>query len=147
MNQIPKNSVVAHEINQYNHYLVPNSDIYDEKFFNMKVVKHISKECTRLLTGLYPDHKSVEVSVKNILSVMDSVYQQRPHVDINEMIKMVISFIVQHIKIEFETIENNNKLNIDVWLLDGSYGIVGHPEIKLNNKQHRRTYGDFDVRY
>lgn len=147
MNQVPKNSVIAHEIDVYNHYTVPNSDIYDEKFFNMGVVKHISKECTRLLTGLYPDHKSVEVSVKNILSVMDSVYQQRPHVDINEMIKMVISFIVQHIKIEFETIENNNKLNIDVILYDGSYGVSRINDIKLNNKKHRRTYADFDVRY
>ena len=78
---------------------------------------------------------------------MDSVYQQRPHVDINEMIKMVISFIVQHIKIEFETIENNNKLNIDVILYDSSYGISRINDIKLNNKKYRRTYADFDIRY
>ena len=78
---------------------------------------------------------------------MDSVYQQRPHVDINEMIKMVISFIVQHIKIEFETIENNNKLNIDVILYDGTYSLRRTPEIKLNNKKYRRTYADFDIRY
>ena len=147
MNQFPENKVVANEIDHFNHYLVPNSDIYDAKFFNIETVGHIQKECAKLLTGLYPDNQRVVVSVENILSVMDSVYQQRPHVNINELIKMVISFIVQHIKIEYETIENNNKLNIDVLLYAEDYGIRRIPIIKLNEKKFRRSYNTFDLRY
>ena len=49
MNQVPKNSVVANEIDHFNHSLVPNSDIYDDKFFNMKVVKHISKRMHKII--------------------------------------------------------------------------------------------------
>jgi len=147
MNLTPKNPVVANEIDRFNHYLVPNSDIYDSKFFNIEVVGHIQKQCAKLLDGLYPDKQRVMVSVENILSVMDSVYQQRPHVEITELIKMVISFIVQHIKIEYETIENNNKLNIDVLLYDGSYGIISKSPIKLNEKKFRRSYANFSIRY
>lgn len=148
MNQFPANDVVANEINHYNHYLAPNSDIFDKKFFNDNVVNHISQQCTKLLTGLYKGYKSITVSRENILSVMDSVYMTRPHQEINDMINAVISYIVQHIKIEYETIENNNKLDIDVLLYDGSYSIRRVPIIKTRNKQFLRVPpGNFDLRY
>jgi hypothetical protein len=147
MNQFPENKVVANEIDHYNHYLVPNSDIYDKNFFNEDSVKYISKGITKLLTGLYPGYKSIEVSRENILSVMDSVYLQRPHTDIEMMKKQVIAFIVQHIQIEYETIVNNEKLDKDVLLYDGSFGIRAVPMLKLNNKKFRRVYGNFDLRY
>ena len=71
----------------------------------------------------------------------------RPHTTIDYMKKSVIAFIVQHIKIEYETIKNNNKLDIDVLLYDNSFGIRRNPIIYLNNRNFKRYYGSFPLRY
>lgn len=148
MNRFPENDIVANEINHYNHYLVPNSDIFNKNFFNDNVVTYISQQCTKLLTGLYKGYKSITVSRENILSVMDSIYMTRPHQEINDMINAVISYIVQQIKIEYETIENNNKLDVDVILYSGEYGIRRVPQITVKNKKFLRVPpGNFDLRY
>ena len=51
------------------------------------------------------------------------------------MQKMVISFIVNSIAQEYETLEKNNSLSAWVQLYDTSTGMKKMDGIKLNNKQ------------
>jgi hypothetical protein len=57
----------------------------------------------------------------------------------DHMQKMVINYIVNAIKNEYETIENNNKLDIWVTKYDIESGLQQFNSTKLNYK--KRNYG------
>ena len=131
----------------YPRFPLPNKEIdhYSLEFFNSRNLAYISYEVTRLLKGVHPQNRNIIVSDKNILSVMDSVFANEPRTSWDNRVRMVIAYIVSHIKTEFETLKNNEKLDIEVQKYTGEYGIRKVPEIKLNTK--RATSFIFNPRY
>lgn len=136
--------LIDSEIGNYARYPIPFDRIRTD-YYNSNVMSHISDEVTKGLNGVHPDGKKIIVSKENILSVMDSIYEQYPHVPIPKVISMVVSFIIGHVKDEFETIEKNNKLNIEVLKYTGEYGIRKYPILKI--RENHPLYGVFDLRY
>ncbi len=124
---------------------------YSLDFFNERNILFASKEITRLLgpspniAAVNPTGKSIIVSNANILSVMDSIFNNNPRILDIDKLKMVVAYIVNYIKVEFETLENNKKLSIDVIQYAGDYGIRRVPMIKLNTK--RPTAFIFNPKY
>ena len=140
-------SLIPEMEKNYPRYVTENKDTfhYDSSFFNSKNILYISAECTRLLKGVHPRGLNIIVSDENIKSVMDSVAENNPRTSWDNQLRMVVAFIVSSIKIEFETIDKNEKLNIDVIQYAGDYGIRKTPMIKLNEK--RPTAFIFNPRY
>lgn len=140
----PTTCLAKKKMELYPRYPMPFQRV-ETKFFNSEVMNHISKDITKKLTGVHPQKKNIIVSKENILSVMDSIYEQNPHVTMEQKVGMVISFIVDQIKTEFETIEKNNALDIEVIKYSGEYGIRRYPILKTREKHP--LYGIFDIRY
>jgi|SRR3989344_3346746 len=108
---------------------------YPKEFFNEKVLLLISSEVTNQLRGIHQEGKNIIVPDKTILSVMDNIYNLESRIDINTMIKMVIVYIVEYIKNDFDIISKNNKLDIEVQKYTEEYGIRKVPSIKLREKR------------
>lgn len=132
---INKDDLVPYIIDRYPIYATPMADHFDYQYYDIKNVKYISDMCTNLLKGTHPDKKNIIVSDKDILSVMESIFENNPRVSTNIKTKMVIAYIVDAIKTEYETIEQNNKLDVEVIKYDGSYGIRKVSPVKTRNKR------------
>lgn len=143
--KLDKKDLIPYIISEYPIYTTPTSDHFNSCYYNTDNLTYISKEVTKLLKGVHPDGKNIIVSDKNIISVMESIYENNPRTSTNIMIKMVIAFIVNYIKNEFGTIEQNNNLDIEVIKYDGSYGIRKVPPITTN--KHRPTPFLFNMHY
>jgi hypothetical protein len=120
-----------------------NDDCY-YTFFSKRNILNISYEITRRLQGVHPDGKNIIVSDDNILSVMDSIYNNT-YKDVQKMTMMTIAYIVDYITTEFKTIEQNNKLNIWVTQYTDDWGIKQVSKIKIREK--RPTPMIFNMNY
>ncbi len=113
-------------------------------FFSRNNVLNISSEVTRRLQGVHPEGKNIIVSDENILSVMDSFYNNT-YKDVEKLTMLTIAYIVDTITSEFDTIKQNNKLNIWVTQYTDDYGIKQVPQIKIREK--RPTPMIFNMNY
>jgi hypothetical protein len=124
--------LLEHEFPRY----VGEQDFHFPKgYYTYDTLNNISRRVTQLLKGVHPEGKNIIVSDRNILSVMDSVFQARPRTSIQRMEEQVCAIIVNYIRDEFDTIESNHKLDIWVTKYDGTYGLQQTPKIKVNNKR------------
>lgn len=112
--------------------------------FSNDNIQFISNECTRRLAGVHPEGKNIIVSRENILNVLDTYYENGYH-DPAATTMMTISYIVEAISNEFQTIANNNQLNIWVQQYTDDWGIKQVPKIKLREK--RPTPMIFNMNY
>ena len=111
--------------------------------FSDHSIKFMSRMITHLLKGVHPEGKNIIVPDATIQSVADSVFQNTGQ-SVDVMQKMIINYIVQDFKTEYETIKKNNKLSIWVQKYDRSTGMKQFGDVKLNQKS-RNAY--FQMRY
>jgi hypothetical protein len=127
-----------HSINDKYRYSVWNSGDRYNTLMSDKSVQFMSKAITDFLKGVHPEGKNITVPNDTIRSVADSIYETSVQ-SADVMQKMVINYIVNWIKNEYETISKNNKLDIWVTKYDIDSGLQQFNGIKLNNKQ--RNWG------
>jgi hypothetical protein len=101
-------------------------------------LQFMSGVITENLKGVHPEGKNIIVPNDTIRSVADSIFQTSVQ-SADHMQKMVINYIANAIKNEYETIENNNKLDIWVTKYDIESGLQQFNSTKLNYK--KRNYG------
>jgi hypothetical protein len=118
-------------------------DVY-YTFFSKNTISYISDEITMRLKGVHPDGKNIIVSNEKIISVMDSIYKST-YRDVDKMVMMTISYIVDYISNEFQTERQNNNLNIWIGSRMNDYGMNYTPKIKLREK--RPTPFIFNMNY
>lgn len=118
-------------------------DVY-YTFFSKNTISYISDEITMRLKGVHPDGKNIIVSDEKIISVMDSIYKST-YRDVDKMVMMTISYIVEYISNEFQTEKQNNNLNIWIGSRMNDYGMNYTPKIKLREK--RPTPFIFNMNY
>ncbi len=106
-----KNFLQLGEINNYRYHKYEGRDRYNS-IFSKQTVEHISREITKRLKGVHPQNKNIIVPNDTILSVIDSVHMKTSNASLDVMIEMVINYVVNQIKIEYETTEKNNKLSV-----------------------------------
>jgi hypothetical protein len=109
------------------------SDVY-YVFFAKSTVDYISGEITRRLAGVHPEGKNIIVGDDKILSVMDSIYSNTFR-DVDKMVVMTISYIVDYITNEYEIERQNNNLSVWVNSRMNDYGMDYTPQIKLRDKR------------
>jgi hypothetical protein len=117
----------------YRYYGYQGDDRYNS-LFNDHSLKFMQDMISNALQGVHPQGKRIVVPIDTIRSVADSVFQTG-FANADQMQKMVISFIVNSIAQEYETITKNNSLSAWVQLYDTSTGMKKMDGIKLNNKQ------------
>jgi hypothetical protein len=134
------------EVNKlYPVYAVEDFNHYNPYYYTTENIRYISNKVTELLRGVHPDKKNIIVSDKQILSVMQSIFENNPRVSNLVKLNMVIAYIANYIKNEYEVIEQNDDLNIEVIKYTGEYGIRKVSSIKLNHK--RPTPFIFNMNY
>jgi hypothetical protein len=104
-------------------------------------VAFISKMITRGLHGVHPEGKNIIVPEATIRSVMDSIFQNTGQ-SAEVMQQMVINYIVDAIKTEYETEKRNNSYSAWVQKYDQETGMKQFSDVKLNNKM-RSPYMQF----
>jgi hypothetical protein len=102
-------------------------------FLNDSSIKYMSQVITDMLRGIHPEGKNIVVPNETIISVADSVLQNSPQ-KADVMQQMVISYIVDWIKTDFENTEKNNKYSIWVQKYDEDTGLQRFNDVKLNKK-------------
>jgi hypothetical protein len=102
--------------------------------YSKETVSKISIEITKRLNGVHPEDKNIIIPVYTISSVIDAIYNKTPHVELDVMIEMVINYIVNQVKTDYETTQQNNKLSIWVTNYDVTSGMQRFSAPKLNNK-------------
>ncbi len=123
-----------HSINRnYRYFAWSSGDRYDA-LFSDKSIKFMSEFITAQLKGVHPEGKNIIVPEATIRSVADSIYETSQQ-SADVMQKMVINYITSAIKLEYETIQNNQKLDIWVTKYDLESGLQQFNGYKLNNKQ------------
>lgn len=103
-------------------------------FFSEQNIRYISEQVTQRLEGVHPDHKHIIVPADKIIWVMDSMFRSNV-LDVDKLTMMTISYIVDHIKSEYQMEETNNKLNIWVTQYTTDTGMQRIPQIKLRDKR------------
>ncbi len=103
-------------------------------FFSKDSIDYISEQITTRLTGTHPEGKNIIIPTDKIISVMDSIYQNT-YRDVDKMIMMTISYIVDYIKAEYQIEQQNDNLNIWVTNFLPQYGMRQTPKIKLREKR------------
>jgi hypothetical protein len=138
----------------FQRYVGWNGDsLCNEEFFSAKTIKYISSKISEYLKGVDPQNRKIVVSDNNIINVMNSINENyRPQtgdifgrynipnrpIDHNqEMINQTINLIVNDVKNNLETEENNKKLTIwtTVYGDFNEQGLRSHPPIKIRNKK------------
>jgi len=126
------------ELNGNYRYILYNRDAGERYpvLMSPESFRFMSKEITRQLAGVHPEGKNIIIPDHTIKSVADSVYEANP-MAVDVLQQMTINYIVNQIKTEFETIQQNNKLSIWVQRYDTSTGLQRLNGIKLNNKSKK----------
>lgn len=119
------------------------SDRYLALFSN-KSIDFMSRMITLGLTGVHPEGKNIIVPHETIRSVADSVYQATGQ-PADVMQKMIVSYIIDDIKTEYQNTAKNYSYSAWVQKYDQSTGLRQFDDIKLNNKS--KTSGYFQLRY
>lgn len=123
-----------HSIQQnYRYFAFNPGDRYNMLMSNNSI-SVMSKYITEGLKGVHPDGKNIVVPDDTIRSVADSVYETSVQ-SANVMQKMVINYVINWIKNEYETIEKNNTYDIWKTKYDLDSDLQQFNGVKLNNKQ------------
>ena len=109
--------------------------------FNDRSIKFMGQMITKGLAGVHPEGKNILVPESTIQSVADSVYQNTGQ-SAQVMQEMVISYIVDSIKTEYENTQRNYSYNPWVQKYDQETGLKQFSDVKLNNKM-RSAYMQF----
>jgi hypothetical protein len=123
------------------------------KIFTEETIKYISEEVTKNLKGLMTNTRIV-VPDENITSVLSNVFENyRPNTqdiytkyniiqnktidDANYIVLQTIDILVQDIRLNIETINQNNKLTIWTTVLgdNNEHGLRSHDQIKIRKKR------------
>lgn len=111
--------------------------------FSNRSIKFMQEMIMKGLKGVHPEGKNIVVKEDIIKSVADSIFNSS-FSNAQQMQMMTINFIINHIKNEYQTIEQNNKLSIWVTKYGIESGMKQFNDVKLNDKS-RSNY--FYVRY
>lgn len=129
-----KNFLVLGDINNsYRYHKYEGRDRYNT-LFSTDSLNTISNEITKRLKGVHPEGKNIILPNETILSVMESVHTKTSNASLDVMMEMVVNYIVNQVKTEYETTEKNNKLSIWVTNLDVTTGMQRFDGVKLNKK-------------
>ncbi len=120
----------------YRYFGYSGGDRYNE-LFSKSSIQFMSKMITNKLNGIHPQGKKIIVPDETIISVADSVFTTA-FANADQMQKMIVNFIVNKIKVEYDTLNYNNSLSVWVLKYDEDSGMKKFDGIKLNNK--RRQY-------
>ncbi len=105
-----------------------------DSIYSKENVSKISLEITKRLNGVHPEGKNIIIPVYTISSVIDAIYNKTPHAELDVMMEMVINYVVNQVKTDYETTQQNNKLSIWVTNYDVTSGLQRFSAPKLNNK-------------
>ena len=133
--------------------------------YSVENLTNLQKIITKSLTGVHPEGKDIIVPIENIANALSNIYQNAnrtqigdiysryiipqatPRNDIETINKQTIQVIVNMLRVQFETEENNKKLT--VWnTVYGDFnkeGLRAHPPIKLRNRHPQ--YMAFNMNY
>lgn len=143
----PQHSLVsqAYETNypRYVGYQVSDTPIRQE-FFSLQNLRYISAEITKQLEGVHPEGKTIMFPDQQILQMMTDVSLNNYN-DMKLMNEMTIAIVVNQIKDLYETITQNNKLNIWTTQYTKDTGLSRVSEIKLREKHPTRMI--FNMNY
>lgn len=115
------------------------------QFFSPQNVAHISNAITERLRGVHPEGKNIIVSKNQILSVMDSIYQNTSNRNLQEMTEESINHISEYIYLDYEARKQHNTLSAWVNTYPEDYGMRQTPKIKL--KERRPATMSFNYNY
>lgn len=123
-----------HSIQQnYRYFAFNPGDRYNRLMCNDSI-SIMSGFITKGLQGVHPDGKNIVVPDDTIRSVADSVYETSVQ-SADVMQKMVVNYIINWIRNEYETIEKNNTYDIWKTKYDLDSDLQQFNGVKLNNKQ------------
>ena len=101
-------------------YAVNDTIHYNSQLWNQQTLSYIQNQVSDQLYSKL--QKRITVTEDRIKEVMDSVSQSNPHTGTNEIVHMIIQFIVHYIVNEYTT-NHTPEYDSSVLLYDGSYGI------------------------
>lgn len=110
-----------------------NSNTYLQLFSDSSV-DWMSFQITKRLEGVHPDGKNIVVPKETILSVCDSFYQGT-QLTVEMLQEMVVMFIVEQIRNDYQVTKQNDSLSIWVTKYDLESGLKRFNGIKLNEKK------------
>ena len=119
--------------NNYRYHKYDGRERYNT-FFSTPSLNTISNEITKRLKGVHPEGKNIILPNETILSVMEAVHTKTSNASLDVMMEMVVNYIVNQVKTEYQTTEQNNKLSIWVTNLDVTTGMQRFSDVKLNRK-------------
>jgi hypothetical protein len=119
--------------NNYRYHKYEGRDRYNS-LFTKSSLNTISNEITKRLIGVHPEGKNIILPNETILSVMEAVHTKTSNASLDVMMEMVVTYIVNQIKTEYDIIQKNNKLSIWVTNLDVTTGMQRFSDVKLNRK-------------
>jgi len=123
-----------HSINSNYRYVAFSPENRYNMLMSNNSIELMSRMITDGLKGVHPEGKRMIVPDSTIRSVADSIYETSNQ-NANIMQKMVINYIINWIKNEYETIEKNNTFDIWNTKYDLDSDLQQTNGIKLNNKQ------------
>ena len=88
------------------------------------------------LEGIHPQGKHIIVPLETIRSIADSIYENSRR-EVHVMQAMIINYIVNNIKTEYDTIQKNNNMSIWNTKYTEETGMKSFDGIKLNNRGAR----------
>lgn len=131
----------SRDTNRYYRYSA-FTDINDPnyfKYYTNSVLDWCSAQITARLKGVHPEGKNIVVPDATIASVMDS-YMHNANLNPGILEEQVVMYIVNYIKNEYQTINQNNKLSAWVQKYDMDSGLKQFNDVKLNENQRTMFY-------
>jgi hypothetical protein len=119
--------------NNYRYHQYEGRDRYNT-LFSTPSLNTISNEITKRLTGVHPEGKNIILPNETILSVMEAVHTKTTNASLDVMMEMVINYVVNQVKTEYETTEKNNKLSVWTTNYTLDTGMQRFSDVKLNRK-------------
>ena len=119
--------------NNYRYHQYDGRERYNT-FFSTASLNTISKEITKRLKGVHPEGKNIILPNETILSVMEAVHTKTSNASLDVMMEMVVNYIVNQVKVEYQTTEQNNKLSIWTTNYTLDTGMQRFSDVKLNRK-------------
>ena len=130
---------------KYPRRILADSGHFNKDYYSKTSLDYASYKITELLTGVHPEGKNIIVPFETILSVMESMYENKPRVYWKILLQMSIVYIVEQIKQEYDAEAFNKSLDIEVIKYAGDFGLRKVPAIKLREK--RPTPFIFNMHY
>ena len=119
--------------------------------FSEENIEYVSKRCTECLQGVHPEGLKIIIAKPVIINVLDQVFTYYQQATVEPMLEQAIYVIVNDTKNFYETIEQNNKLNIWVTkqggLEENAWGLASVPNVKIKQRDYYRGSGNGFLRY